>query len=221
MTETIFSRVARLLSARVEDSIDRMEQAGGVAVMREAIREVDRAIDDVRADHEAAAVRRLQAARQQKMLHERCGQLGEKAKFALAESREDLAQAAVSRQIDFEQEAGKLTKVQEGAHAEEVRLEESLVVLKARKLEMEDRLAALIVSKADAPMGSESALHPKPSVETKVARAEQAFDRAMGGSGGAGFTRADAQTIQRVAEIDSLQKNAAVAERMMKLKQSA
>jgi len=38
MAESIFARVSRLLSATVEDAVDRMEQAGGDAVMREAIR---------------------------------------------------------------------------------------------------------------------------------------------------------------------------------------
>src|SRR5437868_11536529 len=45
MAESIFTRVSRLLSATVEDTVDRMEQAGGDTVMREAIREADRAID--------------------------------------------------------------------------------------------------------------------------------------------------------------------------------
>jgi len=49
MAESIFARVSRLLSATVEDTVDRMEQAGGDAVMREAIREADRAIDQVKA----------------------------------------------------------------------------------------------------------------------------------------------------------------------------
>ena len=83
MAKSIFARVSRLLSATVEDAVDRMEQAGGDAVMREAIREADRAIDQVKADLESTMTRRLQAARQQKMLTERVEELTTKAKFAL------------------------------------------------------------------------------------------------------------------------------------------
>ena len=43
----------------------------------------------------------------------------------------------------------------------------------------------------------------------------------MAGAGGVGFTRSDIQTINRVSEIDTLQKSAAVAARMTKLKQAA
>ena len=102
MAESIFARVSRLLSATVEDSVDRMEKAGGDAVMREAIREADRAIDQVKAEREATMARRLQAARQQKMFNERVEELTTKARFALSEGREDLAEAALSRQVDFE-----------------------------------------------------------------------------------------------------------------------
>jgi hypothetical protein len=140
MAESIFARVSRLLSATVEDAVDRMEQAGGDAVMREAIREADRAIDQVKADLQSTMARRLLAARQQKMFTERAEELTTKAKFALGQGREDLAEAA------------------------------------------------------------------------------QAFDRAMGGAGGVGFARADADTINRVAEIDGMQKSATIAQRLATLK---
>jgi phage shock protein A len=119
MAESIFARVSRLLSATVEDSVDRMEKAGGDAVMREAIREADRAIDQVKVELESTMARRLQAARQQKMLSERVEELTTKAKFALGQGREDLAEAALSRQIDFEAQAQKLDAVQAQAREEE------------------------------------------------------------------------------------------------------
>ena len=40
----------------------------------------------------------------------------------------------------------------------------------------------------------------------------------MAGAGGVSFTRADADTINRVAEIDGMQKSATVAERLAALK---
>jgi len=63
MAESIFARVSRLLSATVEDTVDRMEQAGGDGVMREAIREADRAIDQVKAELQSTMARRLPVIR--------------------------------------------------------------------------------------------------------------------------------------------------------------
>ena len=218
MAESIFARVSRLLSASVEDAVDRMEQAGGEAVMREAIREADRAIDEVKAQLESTMARRLNAARHQKMLAERVNELTGKASFALKEGREDLAEAALSRQVDFEAQAKKLDGVQTQAREEEQRLEHGLSALNARKAQMEEALSAYVISRREAALGGDGQARPGRSAEKKVDAAERAFDRAMAGSDGIGFARADAQAINRVAEIDGLQKSATVAERLASLK---
>jgi phage shock protein A len=218
MAESIFARVSRLLSATVEDAVDRMEEAGGDTVMREAIREADRAIDQVKAEHESTMARRLQAARQQRMLVERAEELTTKAKFALDEGREDLAEAALSRQVDFEAQAEKLDAVQQQAREEEKRLDDGLAALGARKRQMEDALQAYLVSQREAARGGDGPSRPDRSAEKKVDAAEQAFERAMAGAGGVGFARADADTINRVAEIDGMQKSATIAQRLAALK---
>jgi phage shock protein A len=218
MAESIFARVSRLLSATVEDAVDRMEQAGGDAVMREAIREADRAIDEVQAQLEAVMTRRLQAARQGKMLDEHMAGLTDKAKFALGEGREDLAEAALSRQVDFEEQAKKLEAVQTQSRDEEQRLEAGLAALKARKRQMEEALAAYLTARGEAALGGDGPARPDRTAEKKVVAAEKAFDRAMAGAGGVGFTRADAETMNRVAEIDGLKKSALIAERLAALK---
>jgi len=51
---------------------------------------------------------------------------------------EDLAEAALSRQVDFEAQAKKLDAVQSQARDEEQRLEDGLSALKARKAQMEE-----------------------------------------------------------------------------------
>jgi phage shock protein A len=218
MTESIFARVSRLLSATLEDAVDRMEQAGGDAVMREAIREADRAIDQVKAELETRIAHRLQAARQQRMLIERAEELTSKAKFALGQGREDLAEAALSRQVDFETQAKALETRQHEAREEEQRLETGLAALSARKRQMEDALQAYLISRGQPTAEGEMPRRPHRSAERRVDAAEQAFDRAMVGAGGMGFARGDADAINRVAEIDGLQKSATVAERLAALK---
>jgi phage shock protein A len=218
MAESIFARVSRLLSATVEDAVDRMEQAGGEAVMREAIREADRAIDQVKAEREATMARRLQAARHQRMLTERAEELTTKAKFALDQGREDLAEAALSRQVDFEEQAKGLDAVQQQAREEEQRLDEGLAALSARKRQMDDALQAYLLSRREAARGGDGPTRPERSAEKKVDAAEQAFDRAMAGAGGVGFARAEAGTINRVAELDAMQRSATIAQRLAALK---
>ena len=101
---------------------------------------------------------------------------------------------------------------------EEQRLEDGLAALNARKRQMEDALQAYTLSRREASLGGDGPTRPNRSAEKKVDAAEQAFDRAMAGAGGVGLARADAETINRVAEIDGMQKSATVAERLAALK---
>lgn len=221
MAESIFMRVRRLISASVEDAVDAMERAGGTSVMREAIREVDRAIDEVRTAQEAATARRLQAMRQQRLFREKLTVLEDKARFALSQNREDLAEAAVSRQLDFEAEARRLDEVQEQASSEAAELETCLVSLTTRRTQMEEALSAFTVARQEAACRSDGSGTPQRRTRTRVERAEQAFDRAMAGAGGvSGLTRADGAAIAKVAEIATLERSATIAQRMAGLRRS-
>lgn len=212
MAESIFMRVRRVISASIEDAVDAMERAGGTSVMREAVREVDRAMD-------AATARKLQAMRQQRMFRDQLAAFGEKARFAMTENRDDLAEAAISRQLDFEVQAERLDKVQTDAASAAARLDECLSALSTRKQQMEEALAAFEAARRDASLGGEGPARPERHTERKVAQAEQAFDRAMAGAGGVtGFTSADAETVQKVAELATLQRSAVIAERMAALR---
>ena len=172
----------------------------------------------MKAQAEAAMARRLQAARQQKLLGEKVAELTEKAGFAVASGRDDLAEAAITRQVDFEEQSRKLDAVQDQARAEEARLADGLTALEARKAQMQDALSAYEISKREAALGGDGPSHPERSATKKVDAAEAAFDRAMSGAGGVGFTRSDAKTIIGVAEIGAMQKSATVAERLTALK---
>ena len=145
--------------------------------------------------------------------------LEEKARFAIAQSRDDLAEAAVSRQIDFEAQAARLDAVQAEAKSEAGRLEECVVALTTRKPQMEEALAAFETAQRDGSLGGDAPTRVDQRTERRVERAEEAFDRAMAGAGGvAGISRTDAQTAANVAEISTLQKSAAITERMATLR---
>ncbi|MGL4404486.1 MAG: PspA/IM30 family protein, partial [Notoacmeibacter sp.] len=83
MAESVFARIRRLVSGGIEETVDAMERAGGTAVMREAVREIDRLIDEAKAERGHATTKRLQAVRQKRMYVERLATLQEKAEFAV------------------------------------------------------------------------------------------------------------------------------------------
>lgn len=218
MTETIYARVKRILTAKVEDGVEAMERNGGASIMREAVREIDRAIDDVRTSHVAATSQRLQAVRQQDMAKEHLAKLTEKAKFALEAGRDDLAEAAIVRQIDFERQLPALMVSEQDAITKEAELDEFILALTSRKTEMEETLKAYELAHRQLLVTSQNGLEPKAGIERAVGRAEAAFDRAIKGTGNVSFTKSSAGVINKVAEIDAMQHQSEVAQRLAMLK---
>lgn len=218
MSESIFVRVQRVISAGADNCMAVAERASGTGLMREAIRQVDRAVDDVRAEQDACRARRAAAEERQWLVSERLTTLEEQARFALGKGREDLAAAALARQIEYEQEARRLRKVEADAAAQLERLDQSMRDLKLRKSQMEKELAAFqsARAKADSAAGKGAAER----AERRAERAEEAFERAMSSAGGVsvGLGLGECEEAAKLAEVESLQKESAVADRLAALR---
>jgi phage shock protein A len=212
VSEPIFVRVRRVLRASTEDRVDALERASGTSLMRETIRQVARALDEVRTEQETLAGRIASAKRQQGQVRERIADLDDKARFSLGKGRDDLAEAALSRQLDLESELARLDRVQADAGEEAVRLDECAAALAARKIQMEAELAAFEASRPDETL-AEPARRDQ-ALQRKVDRAQETFDRVMAGVGGKPACPADASE----AEIDALRRSEALAERMAALR---
>jgi phage shock protein A len=216
MAEPIFMRIKRLISGSVEEAVDALERAGGVGVMRESIREIDRLVDEANAERGKATTKRLQAMRQGRLYSERLAALQEKAEFAVEQGRDDLAEAALQRQIDFETTMKTLEQTEAEAGAEERQIEEAIASLNLRKARMEEELKAFEAAKREANTaslgGEDAAGHDK---HHRVDRAEAAFSRAMAGAGGvAGVAALDTATHAKLAEIETIQRSDTIAKRM-------
>lgn len=219
MTESIFVRVKRVVSGGIYDSVDAMERAGGASVMREAVREVERVADEVKGERDNATASRLQAIRLQSLYKERLTSLQEKAEFAIDQDREDLAEAALLRQVEFEEQIEALTKSEEEAGEKERHLEECLASLTMRKAQMSEELKAFEESRRDAGVGVDTDGASKKQKDDRVERAEAAFDRAISGaSGDMGTARTDMENAAKVVEIDAMQKKSVIEERMAVLR---
>lgn len=209
MPDSIFTRVRLVLSASVEDAVSALERASGTSLMREAIRQVARAADEVRIEQQANADRVADARRRQEQVRARIGELGGKAQYALGKGRDDLAGAAVSTQFDLEAELVRLDRVQTDAAEEAGRLDECAAALAARKAQMERKLAAFeAAQQAGAPAAA--AARRERGLQERADRAQETFDRVMASAGGGVAGRADAHE----AEIDALRRDEAIEARL-------
>ena len=219
MTESVIKRVKRLISGKIEDSVDAMEKAGGTSVMREAIRETQRAIEDVKVERDDVTLRRLQAIRQQKLYKDRLVSLTEKATFALNEGREDLAKAALTRQVDHEAQIVQLEKVELSSTEQEREWEVALAQLELRLATMQEELKAFQTAQSELGINSESGTNSPRKASRKIDRAEAAFNRAMAGAGGtARITAVNVETAKSLAEIQTLQRERDVEARLEALR---
>ena len=215
MSETVFTRLRRVVSGQIEDGVDALERAGGQTIMRESIREMERTVDAIRANRDEAAVQRLQAAKQMEQFAAKIEGLDEKARFALEQGRADIAEAVVSRQIDFEAIMEELRVTEARASERETALEREAETFAARADAMREQLDAFETAKAQTGAGERETLQTAQARGRDADRAEAAFGRAMGGAGGVVVdTMGDAGTRRSLAELEQLSRQDAIARRL-------
>ena len=153
MSEMLISRVMRIVSGNIHDRIDAVEIHEAETVMREALREIDRTISDVKNEARKANGNRLLAKKRQEMTAAKLAELTDKARIAIAENRDDLAEAAISRQLDLEAQIPVLKKAKESAEKSGEELEGFMQALIGRKSEMEAELDTYIEMRKSPELG--------------------------------------------------------------------
>jgi len=96
MADSLSTRVGRVIAASASALVSRLENQAPVALMEQAIREVEGIIGEVRRELGQISANRHLAQQQHAHLSTQHSALTEQARQALAENREDLASAAVA-----------------------------------------------------------------------------------------------------------------------------
>lgn len=222
MKEGLIARVGRIVSGSVHSLIDSIENTAPGTVMEEAIREIDKAIEDVRAElgkvvaGKHLASRRLEEANRQ---HET---LAARIELAVRESREDLAEAAISRQLDFEAQIPVLEATINSNGKQEKDLEGYIAALQAKKREMREELRQFrsnLTKSSPVDEGGSDGGQGK-DVDAKVEKASSAFERIMEKSTGIPGTGAESNRTNAVklAELEELARKNRIQERLEAIK---
>jgi phage shock protein A len=217
MSETLFVRVKRIVSANINDVVDNMEKAQAEIVMKEAIREVDKATDEVRAELGKAMAKGHHANSTIEQTKKKIADLSEKAKFAIEQKRDDLAEAALARQIDLEAQIPVLDAVIADAKIEQGKLEEFVAALNGRKREMQADLKSFEEARIANAVDAASSTN---TTSDRVNKAEAVFDRAMKSASGLEAMRTPGTAV-KIAELEQLARARSIADRLADLKKSA
>jgi len=218
MSDSLASRVSRLISGSMNALVDAVEGSAPEIVMEEAIREVDQAITDVKQElGRAIAKEHLANSRlaEENKSHE---SLSEQVKIALDEGREDLAEAAVAKIVDIEAQVPILQETIAQAHEERTELERFAQALEGRRREMQEELRQFRESRASTagagPGGSGG------GAQTSVDKAESAFSRVLERHAGiaarAGMT--DPAGAKKLAELEELSRKKQIEDRLKRFK---
>ncbi|WP_419660148.1 PspA: phage shock protein PspA [Desulfosarcina variabilis str. Montpellier] len=223
MKERLINRIGRIISGSFNSLVDAIENAAPETVMEEAIREIDAAIDDVRAElgrviaNKHLANNRLMAENKD---HE---DLSDKIELALENKRDDLAEAAVARQLDIEAQIPVLEATIKDCADQEKELEGYVSALLAKKRQMQEELREYKQSRADTTTTGEpdtAASGESSDVDRRVRGAESAFERIMekatGLPGASGSS--DRQTATKLAELESMAHKNRIQERLVAIK---
>jgi len=211
----IASRVGRIISGSAKKVVEILESATPEIVMEEAINEIDGAIFEVRGELGKLEAERHLANKQISDAESKLKTLSNQIEIALDEGRDDLAEAAVQRQIDIESQLPILKKsvTEPGETISE--LTNYITALQAKKREMRDELREWRKSKEIAEKVAQGTKESPSTIDARVARAENAFDRIISKSTS---SRIDANHASKLAELEELARDTKVKERLSQIK---
>lgn len=219
MTEKLSGRIKRLIAANINEIVDQFERSNADAVMREAVREVDRALEEAREDlgHKMAA--RQRARNHLERIRVRIGEFKGKIDHAVAQDRDDLAEAAIARLIDLESQVPVLEKSFYELGDQQIEMEGLIAALKGRRHDMAEEFRAHLQSRpvAEGDIGGfeDGAGDPSANFDRRMEKAEQAFNRAMHGPLGIPGERSrDSETIAKLAELETVMRGQQIADRL-------
>ena len=192
--------------------------------MEEAIREIDGAIDEVRAELGRVVANKHMANTRLMDENRKYESLSENIELAVKEQRDDLAEAAIAKQLDIEVQIPVLEATIADCSSQEKELESYISALQAKKREMQDELRLYRESIRDAAAtetGSpQSTNNANSTVASRVEKAGSAFDRVMEKATGmaANKSAVDAKTSAKVAELEKMAHQNRIAERLAAIK---
>jgi phage shock protein A len=219
MVETLRARVGRVIAGGAHALLDKLEDQAPEAMMQQAVRELDKVADEVRQELGRAAANRHLAQQQHADLNRRHTELSANIEQAIAQQREDLARAAVARQLDIEAQIPVLEATLGDLAKEEAELKGYADALQGRKRDMEDAISAYRASRARAESAA-GAAQGTGSTQAKVDSATAAFDRIYQRQTGltAAAHGASLQQTAKLQELDEMVRANKVEERLAQFK---
>jgi len=221
MKEKVIGRVSRIISGGFNALLDAVENAAPEAVMEQALREIDDAVEEVRGELGKVIANKHMANSRLMQVNSKCEELDEKIELAVQEKRDDLAEVAISQQLDIEAQIPILEIQIADLSNSEKELEGYIAALKGKKGEMKEDLRLFKASRKESAAGQEgNTVQKGDSIAGKVSKAESAFGRVFEKTTGIaqGSGLADRDTAAAMNELEDMSKKNRIQERLAAIK---
>jgi len=210
--ESALARVGRLISGLAHVTIEKVEDKNKVAVVQQALREIQQAEEMALAELRKARAEEYRITSRRTEIDRELTTLTAKIETALGEARDDLAKSGIARQLDLEAQLGVL-----GQALEEngVAIEEASTSLQAIRSALQDGEARLADLRRSETVSGAVGLTTKADSSGSVAqaaRAGRAIARAVG-------VAPQAASTQGIDELTRLHRDKAIEDRLALLKQ--
>jgi phage shock protein A len=217
MAETLAVRVTRILAGSAHAFLDVLEDIAPETMMRQAVREIDQVMSEVRVDLGKVEAAKHLITSQINKLDNESEQLAAHIETALKGDQDDLARAGIERQTLIDDQVPVLQRslIEQQEKARE--LEGYITALLAKRREMESELQQYLASRAQA--GTSATASGKAGQDARVEDARSAFDRVLARQTGvAGLNPANIGDAQKLKELQDLARRNRVEERLAQLK---
>ncbi|WP_109078328.1 PspA/IM30 family protein [Aggregatibacter kilianii] len=219
MSETLARRVGRLVSGGFHAILDAAENLAPEAVMNENIREIERAIDEVRSELGKILVQKHLATKKMADESSRHEALQEHIQEALKSHRDDLAETGIAEQMDIEARLPVLENTVADCAAQEKELEGFIVALQAKRREMQQAIQDWKQSQTQAATNENSNDGTKLNrILRDTEKTVNAFDRIMGRQTGLNIDGRDPSQLAKLKELEEVSRANRIKERLAQLK---
>jgi phage shock protein A len=217
MAETLATRVTRILAGSAHAFLDAVEDMAPEAMMRQAVRELDQVMGEVRVDLGKVEAAKHLVTSQINKLNTESEQLSAHIETALNRGEEDLARAGIERQTIIDDQSPVLQRSLAEQQEKARELEGYITALLAKRREMESELQQYLASvQHTASAGSATG---KANHEMRVEDARSAFDRVLARQVGvSGLNPANAGDAMKLKELQDLARRNRIEERLAELK---
>lgn len=222
MNDSITNRIRRIITGSASSIITKIEGLAPEAVLEQAIAEVDGALAEVKAELGRITAQKHHVSKAMVKLNDEHSRITEHMDAAQKEGRKDLLQAAISRQIDIEDQLPALENQLAELSRQEAEFNQAVTGLVAKRNEMEDELFDFRQSSQEASATGEAGAAGSPAKDSPAAkadRADRAFTRVLQNATGVrrSAIKASSEDSAKLIELAHLNKQARIEARLKAL----